>query len=406
MIRFVSGVVLAVGVSAMLSQVVQAQDESQAPSAVRPVVFSAEVVVESTDNRDSLEANKESNIDTYVNPRVDIVHHGARTWMDFYYVPRFRYRSDPSDFQNDTEWMHDLGMLLQHNASDRLRLRLDEKYDFTDDPSVEEGGITIRGDQSYFLNRATVGVNYDVLEASNLDVAGTHRIKRYDEQVVADFADEDELGVVATARHQMTATMRLMGILQYSEYGYETFDRLSRDFSTTIVAGGLEYLISETAVAALAAGWQTRDYDDAGLGVEGMPYAKASLSTTGGRTRISGEVLHGLRDSDVFPFASQEYTDIRAQVACDITGKLKLHGGATYRLSSYDEDQTPGGTVPGDFVKQRSGDEITTVIDAALSYDVADNMTVLVGQRFEDVDSDVGQSYTKNTSRVALGVKF
>lgn len=406
MIRLTSGGVLSVGVVVLLSQVALAQMAPQDGETGRPVVFSAEVRVESTDNRDSREANKESNVDVYLSPRIDVVNHGTRLWLDLYYMPHFRYRSSAGDTQNDNELQHDLGLMLKYGVSDRLRLKASERFDMTDDPAVENGGVRVRGDQSYLRNYVTAGVNYDVLQSANLDVVGTHRMKRYDEQAVADISDEDEISVEATVRRQMSEVMRLMAYAQYSTFGYQSVDRLSRDFDATVVAGGLEYLLSETCLASILAGWQTRSYDDAQLGNEGMPYAKVSVTTFGGRTQCGADILHGVRDSDAYPFASQEFTDIRGRISCELTAKVNVRGAATYRLSSYNEEQTPSGTIATDFVKARSGDETTTVIDVGVGYAVTESMSLSVGQRYENVDSDVGETFTKNTTHAAFGVTF
>jgi hypothetical protein len=406
MTRYMSGAALVVGMACLLSRGVQAQMAPGENDSSRPLVFSVGVHVESMDNRDSVDQNAESNMDVYLSPRIDVINNGLRLWVEFHYMPRFRYRSDPNDFQNDTELMHDLGLALQYKVSDRMRLRLTEKFDLTDDPSVENGGVTVRGDESYFQNRLQAGLSYDLIESSNLDVLGTYRMKRYDEQAVADFSDEDEMGVEVTLRHQLTEVMRVIGYLQYVGYGYESVDRLSRDFDTTVLAGGLQYALTETTLASLLLGWQTRSYDDAALGSDGMPYVKAALTAMGGNMRYSAEVLHGVRDSDAYPFVAQDFTDLRGRIECDVGAKLTVLGSLTYRLSTYDEDQAPSGSLPSDFVKARSGDETTVVANAGVRYAMTGNMSVSAGQRYETVDSDVGESFVKNTTYAALGIKF
>ncbi len=370
-----------------------------------PVVLSATIAVEATDNRDSVARDKQSNVDLYVVPRIDLVFDGGRSTLGLNYAPSLRLRSDAAPHQNDTEIYHRLGINAGHELSMRLRGRLDNRFDYTDDPSVQSGGATLRGDRSYLINRLLIGLNYDLLQASNVDLTVEHRIKRYDESAIARNFDEDELGVGVALRHQLTETLRLMGNAKAIQYAYDT-TTLERDFDSVIVAAGVEYALSETLMATLTAGYQDRSYADSSQSSDGLPYVRALLKGSSGRLRMTGEVGHGLRNSDVYPFSSQDYTDARATVAVEVSGKLELQMAAVYSLSSYDQDQTPSGVVDADFQKARSGDRTTLALDLGAIYRMTETMSVNVAQRFEDVDSDVDESFTKLTTRLALSAWF
>jgi len=143
------------------------------------------------------------------------------------------------------------------------------------------------------------------------------------------------------------------------------------------------------------------EYDDGSLDSEVFPYVsidgRVSPSPS---TRITGRVGHGVRDSDVYPFASQEYTEFKGSVEVDASASVTVGLNATYRLSEYDEDALPAAGVG--LAAATSGDEDTIVVQAEASLKVADNARVKATYRVEDVESDVETSYTKNTG--ILGV--
>ena len=373
----------------------------------QPVRFAVSTSAHMTDNRDAASANEQDNVDIYVRPRLDFVYDGENSRLDFYYVPAYRYRSEPGDGQDESTWQHDFGAKASRTISPRTRVRLNEIFALTDDPAIEEGGITLRGDQSYIVNTLDGGLNYDLLEASNLDFSLQSRIKRYDKETVAVRSDEDIFAARVDHRHQINQTLRSVVSAGYSMFAYDSASNLERDFSSVVGSVGLENNFSENTIGALALGWQTRDYDDAELNVDGAPYARASLEgLLGADLRVGGVVGHGVRDSDAYPFVSQEFTDIRGFAVAKLSPKVSLRVSGTYRLSTYDEDDVPSAATAADFAGATSGDETTIVGDVDLSIALTERAALTVGQRYEDIDSDVARSYTKNTSRIGASLSF
>jgi len=391
--------VLVVGV--MCQAVVHAENAGQ------PVRFSVGTAVQATDNRDAVSEGKEENVDVYVRPRLDFVHETGNSRLDLYYVPAYRYRSEPGDTQDESTWQHDFGAKGFRALNPRTRVRLHEHFVMTDDPAIEEGGITMRGDQSYIQNIIEGGLNYDLLRFSNLDFSVQNRIKRYDEDAIAVRSDEDIILAKADHRHQINDTLRSLVSLGYSMFAYDSASNLERDFNSVIGAVGVENAFSVNTLGSLAVGWQTRDYEDEALDADGAPYVRASLEgLLGADLKIGGVVGHGVRDSDAYPYVSQEYSEVRGFAVTPLTPMVSLRVSGTYRLSSYDEDDVPSGATAADFVGDLSGDETTLVGDIQLSVNLTENAAVTVGHRLEDIDSDVGQSFTKNTSRVGASLSF
>jgi len=359
-----------------------------------------------TDNRDAWEGDEESNADVYIRPRVDVLFESESTLFDIYYAPALRYRSNPSDIQNDTEVQHDFGLTAKHRPSRRTVLRLSEQFDLTDDPSVTDGGRTFRGDQSYYANKLRVGVDHMVTRKSEVEVYAQNRVKRYDEDAMADRWDEDrtDVGTKLIRRLGQNARVNVEG--RYSSYGYENEAAIVRDFDSVLLAVGAEKALSKHLSIGGQLGGQTQSYDDDGIDDSTNPFL--SLFVRGNTTpalRLTGGVTHAVRDSDAYPFASQEYTEVRGIVDWDTTPQTTLTLSGTYRISDY-EDVIPSAVPLVTLLGEPEGDETTIDVYGQLAFKISDQMTVLLRQRFQDVDSDVWVSFTKNTTSLELTKYF
>jgi hypothetical protein len=371
---------------------------AQGEDAGQPVRLSVSVTAESSDNRDATEDNKQSNVDTFLRPRIDVLLGDSNSMLDLYYAPALRYRSDPGENQDETDFQHRFGLNIRHSLSQRLRVRLSDQLLSTDDPQVEENGRVLRSDQSYIMNTAEVAFNYDLFRYSNLDLLIKNRIKRFDEEDVASLSDEDETSVRMQLRHSLTPTLRTLLTGEYRMYSYDETVFFMRDFDSVILAAGLENSFSENVIGSLSAGWQTRDYDDKDIDQGDKPYVRAELSgLLNPDLRVGAVAGYGIRDSDAYPYPSQEYTDFSGFVHSKLTQKLRLKLAGTYRLSTYEPYQGRPG-----------GDETILVGDVDLVFAATEAISLLVGYRIEDIEADdgVGGSYTENVGRVGATLSF
>ena len=364
--------------------------------------FSVNTRADYTDNRDAWEADEESNWDFYIRPRADVLFETESTLLDLYYAPSFRYRTDPSNVQNDNEIHHDLGINVKHKVSRRLVLRLMEKFDLTDDAAVSDDGATVRGDRSYYLN--TFGGSIDMLAAkrTEVDIYARNTIKRYDEDVVASTSDEDRTDVGAKLTQHLSNNMRVTLESGYSMFGYESPGMIMRDFDSLLLAAGGEKVLSNNLTVGGQVGAQMQSYDDDGIDDSTNPFAKLFVrGNTSPSLRLSGTLTHAVRDADAYPFASQEYSELRGVVDWDTTPQVTLTLSGIYRLSDY-EDVVPSAAALADFLGLTEGDETTIDVYGQAAYKVTDSCTLLLRQRFEDVDSDISTSYNKNTTTLEL----
>ena len=364
--------------------------------------FSVNTRAEYTDNRDAWERAEEENWDFYIRPRADVLFESESTLLDFYYAPSYRYRDDPSPSQNETEWQHDLGLNLKYRASRRLVVRLSEKFDMTDDPSVSGDGATVRGDRSYYLN--TFGVNADMLAAkrTEVDIFARSRIKRYDEDVTAASSDEDRTDVGTELTQHLSNNTRVSLNVVYAMFGYESPGMITRDFDSLLLAGGVEKVLSKNLTVGGQLGAQMQSYDDDGIDDSTDPFAQLFIrGNTSPSLRLSATALHAVRDSDAYPFASQEFSELRGTIDWDSTPQLTLTVSGTYRLSDY-EDVVPSEAALAALLGLTDGDETTIDVYGQAAYKVTDSCTLQLRQRFEDIDSDVSTSYNKNTTTLGL----
>lgn len=397
--------------------------------AAGPLDFSIKLELESTDNRDSApDGLEESNTDFMVKPRVDAIFEMERAFLDFYYEPTLRFRSDARVDQNDEEFLHDLGINLRHSLTPRLTLKLGENFNVTDDPSIEEGGTTLRRDSSFTMNRVTGAVTYDISRMARIEASAQHRTKSYDESELEYLDEESSAGGFAVYR-AISRTVTILGEVRMEDFAYEDTlvgenmltggGSLDRGFSSASYGVGLENEFRSNCRASLRAGITQFEYEDDTIDSESSPYFEGLLSLAAvPSTRFTASVTHRLRDSDVFPFASQKYTDVSAGIEVDASEKVTFDVSAVHRLSEYEEDSLPAGrraqlaavnevlTIYGGSINRPSGDETAVIVTAGVTFDISDNTTLKFAQQFEDEDSDVSTSFSRNATRASLVRSF
>ncbi len=379
-----------------------------------PVRVSVRTSGEYTDNRDST-ADGDSTFDFYIQPRLDIESSWAQEGrMVLYYMPAYRWRSDPNIWQNENQVFHDVGLDVDHKVG-TVTLRLNELFNYTDDPAVQESGRTLRSDASFIYNRVGGGALIDFGRVALADIYAQHRMKRYDEQIVADESDEDALvgGVYLMSRFGGKTSALGLGV-EAAQQDYSSARGIDRGFSSAKFIVGWENSHANLRTS-LRAGWQTVEYDDSSLGSDDIPSVSASIEylqtpdrqMPGTRVALSGG--YGIRESDVYPFASQKATGLSALWDWELVpSSLMMTLSVSYRLGEYDSDALPAGGA----VEERTGmprptgDETTVASSLELVYRVNGNASLKAAQVYEDVDSDVRPSFTKNTTRLALWYEF
>lgn len=383
-------------------------DEGKPVTGVRPWKVSLSLRADYTDNRDSEpDSIKEETFDLYVKPRADWFVNTDRTLFDLFYSPSWRYRTDPSPSQNEDEFWHEAGLSVEHSCTPVLSVFLRHRLDYTDDPSIDSNGEVVRQDLSYLLNRTEAGVMYDLSKAWSADLTGRYRAKSYQKSEIADNNNETRADAEGQLVRHMSPTLDVYGMARYSDFGYDSSVGLERDFSSVVVALGCEKALTPSMRTGLAVGWQGQDAQDDSVDSKDIPYVHAWVRChTVPAVRFSGEVSHAMRDSDVYPFASQEYTEVRAGCEYDVTPSIMIGLSGMYRYSDY-EGSSPASAPDAAFeTGKRSGTEDRYATDLGLTYKISPLMKLSLVQSYEDRDSDVAANFTKNTTKVIFGHEF
>ena len=360
-------------VSVFLAPLINAQDN-------RPVKFSASLTSLYTDNRDSLEKGEE-NMDISIQPAVKVDMDKGDSSLYFTYAPSYRMRTDPAPDQNDAQLFQELVFDGTYGLGPRTSLRLMDNFYITDDPAVQEYGTTIRRDSSFLLNRAMIVANVPLSRRMSADLSFSHLMKRYDDKIVAKDSDEDGMGAMGGLWFSLSKELGIKVIAKYDAYDYDNSYGLKRGVDTVVGAAGMEYIISEQIRSFLRVGAIRASYEDETLGDQSGPYVDASLIVSPQpATRFSIGAGHSIRNSDVFPFASQKET--RGNEGMDWRiDRIKLDMSGQYRIGSYDIDTIPR-NFPGT-IKQ--GDEKRVILSAGITFNLGDYTSLRIGQSYQTV---------------------
>jgi len=389
-------------VSALCGVILVSSGFAQEEPDSTPFEFAVTVKGMTTDNRDSApDGVEDSNTDLFVTPRLDFVMESERTVLDLYYAPSYRYRSDPSDIQNEDEFFHELALSVKHQADTRLALRAKETYNYTDDPEVDRGGVTLRRDSSYSLNRVEAGLNYAIDRRTSVDVSGRHMVKSYDEDVAQEESDEDMLGGLVGLRRQVARTVAVSAFADYRTYDSESLENLDRGLDTVVGGVGIEKQFSEDLKGDLLVGWQSTSYENSAIDDDDTPYLRVGAEVSPNPDtvfKVYGS--YSLENAYSYPYVSQERTQFHARLEWDASPKVSLAFSGEYRLEDYEKDTAPESPAAG------GGDETTLIAKAQLAYKLAHGTSLALVHLYEDVDSDVYVSFTRNATSLALTQRF
>lgn len=379
-----------------------------APKDSDPFKFSISVSGEYTDNRDATKA-EESNFDTYVTPGIDLIIKDKRANLDLYYEPAYRNRSDPGLLQNNDQLQHNLGLNGEYKFIPALSLLLRERFNYTDDPSVQEGGTTLRRDQSFNLNRLETGLSYKMSRRSHTDLMGRHSIKRFDDATISKESNEENLAVSLASWRQVSRTLGVVAEAEASAFEYDN-STVERGFSALTGKIGGDQVFSGNFRGGLRLGWKTLDYEANDLGSENAPFVDLSLRmSTAPSTRITAGLSHVLRNSDVYPFASQKYTDFSTRFEWDAVANTTLGLGSTYRVGDYDSESLSSKAKTVAQGAKTSGEETAVLITADVACNLDPIGTIKLAQHFEDLDSideKLRDSFTRNSTNLSWSRAF
>lgn len=370
-----------------------------------PLHLAVQVGAEATDNRDSAPRDEESNVDVKVTPRADLRLENGRSLLDGYYAPTFRWRSNPADVQNETELFHELGLELSHELSSLLEVNVREYYNLTDDPAITDGSGTLQRDGTYWMNRVQGALAVNLTSRLYSDLEAYNRIKRYDDELAASNLDEDMTSYGATLWYQVDRQLAALASVMVGQYGYDD-TVMQRDFDSLYLGVGCYRLMANDMRIEARGGVVNAAYKDDTLEDDTAPSIELALRPSPkAATRATLAAGTMLRDADLAPFASQEYTYVSGVVAHDVGSHLVVNG--ELRWSQGDYSVLPAGATG---LGYRSGTEELVLVGAGLLYRVTENSDITLRYEFVTTDSSAGlatdRSYDRNSTWLGYRVSL
>ncbi len=368
----------------------------------QPLRFTLSVGAEITDNRDAV-SEAESNTDIFFKPRLDGSALAGSLNLHYYYQPSLRYRSDPSPIQNDTELLHDLGFSLENKPTPRQTIKLREWFTYTDDPAVTEGGSEIRRDSSYIRNDVEGDWFMQFTRRTGVGLNLSYMLKRYSESAVADFADDNQASFAMRLRHRIARDTAISGVLGYDDFRRESINGVDRSFNTISYLGVIDHRMGTNLRVEGRAGVQSADYRDDEIDSATSPYFNlAAIMNFGPDTQLTMQLNRSIWNGYTFPYASQQHSHINLALDWKSLARWHLNIFGEYRLDEYEIDKVPARAR----LPEEDGEKTTWLARAAVTYSFNNRVSMTISQQYEDVDSDVDETFTRNTTALYLTHAF
>ncbi len=373
-----------------------APDRSQPAQDTDHWLFSLTVAAHYDDNRDALKDNPQSDLDLIVRPRATLLYNLDQTFLRLFYEPSYTWRSDPRSVadgnpQNREEWYQSAGLTVTRQFSPLVGFKAGDIFAYTDDPSVTEGGVAQRQNNTYLGNRLYGSLDVTPSRVTYGRLDASYSLKRYKDKAVSDNWDEDVVDSVLEAGHTVAQGMNAFGQLGVSIYqnASTNMDRGSKAYT---FAGGLEKTFTPDFTGRITAGYQEAVYDDSGIGSKGGWLARLE-TTLGGSTPTRLRLLaeHGFYMPYVLPYSIQEMSTFRAAVDHDVTRDLMLSVSGQYTDSFY-----PAEASTSSHVDLAGGHDRMTDVGLNATYRINRNFSCGAGYRYQSWDSDVRESYSHN----------
>ena len=398
-----------------ISHFVQAQDD-----VAGPFKFSVGADASFTDNRDSTAKGlEEDNTDLYIRGKVDAIFDWGDSILDFFIEPSYRYRSNPDDFQKENKLFWDIGVHGRHALSDRVNVRMKEKFRSTDDPTLSDGGVNVTREGTYFLNNLSGGLGVDVARKSRLDFDATWVVKEYDEDVF-EYLHEDSLDGHLAFRQQLSRTVVAVVQGKARQFGYgditavpgapsEAIMGSNRDFDSVSGGVGLENQFRVDSRLSAYVGYINIDFAEDEMPDDDSPYAGLILDhQANAATKLTLAGMYGLRETAVRRYSVQNYSDIRGDIHVDLNKSFTLGLGGIYRYSKYNADGiTPAGRQFSiDNGLELDGNQTTMIGFGSVAYNITEDAVLKFLYRYTTDDSDVSVDFDKNEAVLSFVQNF
>lgn len=399
------------------------------------VAFSLDAFGEWSDNRDSVSGDRPGPEvavdDRFDYEKTDVVKLGIGPGIQLFrgfrgshvraeYGPAFQWWDDPRVGQTKTELTHQAYGEVFYNTGVRADSYLRDSFKYMDDPdlymgseelTVSPGDAHLTEENSHIDNRLSAGGRYRLAKRTYADMDANWHVTRYDDPLLADDGDEDGYDLKLGISRQHTAFLGFGVSANYSAYDRENIDDLPLGVESASIGVGARYKASKQVDISANYGYQFAWHENDEIDDRDYPTETrievAVIPTI--RSRLVAGVEMSVVEAYVYPYVSQDRTAVYSSLTYQHTPQLTSTYRVDYRLCSYEErytnPETPDDAFAGAAATRpdgsRDGDRNEIFVRLGLNYRWTDKLTLTCYYSHEDIDSDVNESYAKNT----LGVR-
>lgn len=356
-----------------------------------------------TDNRDGADQNKENNVDFFIEPRGDVYwRDGERTVLDFFLAPMAKFHSNPREEadgnpQNDAEMFGSVGIDLMHQVAPRLGIKVGDTLIYNDDPAIDAGGVNVRESASHVLNTAYGEVTGELTPKVGAGVGVNSVIKRYSEESVANEQDESILGTEAKVGYLMGSGYKVFGVAGYSVFDNESIDR-ERGSQVSAAGVGIEKIFNPDVRGTVIGGYQSASYADDTLDDVDTANGKLELVFRAqSATRFRVGATYGFFAPYVEPYSLQTLASVQGSVEHDVLPeRLTVALRGQYSNGEYESE---GEKLPG-------GSDNLALGGLSATYRINRNWSLGAGYTYENWDSDIRESFSRNIVDASVKAQF
>ena len=418
---------------------------------VDPFGLSVTIGVLQTDNRDSipdgyvvkdLPVEKESDTRLAITPTMSFTYAKPNRYR-FYlgYSPSYTWYTNPRDGGEDSVFNHAIRSDLDLFLGARTDLSFSDNYwwsgakdwnygpDYEYDPTDDK----TRNDD-YYQNNFRADLNRLISADYSLRFYGQSRIKRYKDDEVSSYSDEDEYVLGSSLMRRQGRRFSYGVFTEYTAFDRNNPESGEADPTSTsgtpdVIDVGVQYLTSglqfsydlfgdRNIVLNARSGYNIMWYeaddleDEKTIGDSQVDLAIFQQERTGGKVGLR----YGKEYAQVYPYSSQKNMTLFASVFRTLGRRNNLRIGVDteYRTRSYKlADMDPDAEEYGYYLQRleeigNDGDakRDSIYVRANASYRLTSSLSTSVFYSYEDVNSDVDSSYTENTIGLNATYKF
>jgi len=322
------------------------------------------------------------------------------TTFGFLYSPAFTYYTDRPD--DDTDISHLFDLSAGYTSPSGFSIRIKDTFRRAEEPELVADDVQFRRNNDFIYNslNATVGAVL-VPEKVELLVDGRYAVTRYDEDLVGDASDYDQISSGVELVYTLGPDKEISGQVNFSSLDYENGFRDSE-----AIQAGFSYVqqMTPTTRFDIRAGYETRDLDDAVEQESDSPYVDASIVTNpAANSVVTLGAGYSLDKSPVNTFAQQERLRFYATGNYSFTPALKFAASGSYSNGTFKEEDA---TSIFDPTVDEAGDEVVIQVSASLTYQLNVRNSIVATYQYTDLESDVRPESDYDRNRYSIGWQY